>query len=132
MIYHIVPELDLRAHLRGDSYAPASLEECGFVHCALESSVIAVANDFFSAASETLLLLQIDQERLTSAVRYEAPAPIAGEGRSHLATGTRFPHVYGPINTEAITGVGVLGVGPDGYRWLREFQTFNTFLGGGR
>jgi uncharacterized protein (DUF952 family) len=128
MIYHIVTESDLRAHLSRDSYTPASLEEHGFVHCALESSVIAVANDYFSQTSEQLLLLEIDAERLTSKVQYEAAAPIAGGGSSHLACTTQFPHVYGPINTQAITGIGTLGVTPDGYRWPREFEAFGAFL----
>jgi uncharacterized protein (DUF952 family) len=132
MIYHIVTESDLRAHLSNESYTPASLGECGFIHCALRSSVVAVANDYFAEASERVLLLEIDAERLTSEVRYEAAAPIAEGELSHLATSTQFPHVYGPINTEAITGVGVLAVEPGGYLWPREFEALDAFLGGGR
>ena len=128
MIYHIVTESDLRAHLSGDTYAPASLKDFSFVHCALQSSVIAVANDYFVEATEPVLLLEIDPEHLISEVRYEAAAPIAGGGTSHLVDAALFPHVYGPINTPAITRVGVLGVTADGYHWPGEFEALDAFI----
>jgi len=128
MIYHIVTELDLRAHVSGDVYTPASLKDFGFVHCALPASVIAVANDYFAAAAGPVLLLEIDPERLTSEVRYEAAAPIAGGGTAHLVDAALFPHVYGPINTPAIVRVGALGVTPDGFHWPGEFEAWDAFL----
>ena len=127
MIYHIVTESDLRANVSGDVYTPTSLADCGFIHCALQTSVIAVANDYFSEAAGPVLLLEIDPERLTSEVRYEAAAPIAGGGTAHLVPATLFPHVYGPINTEAIVRVGVLGVTPDGYQWPGAFEAWDAF-----
>jgi uncharacterized protein (DUF952 family) len=131
VIYHIVTELDFRAHVSGDSYTPSTLEECGFVHCATESSVISVANDYFSGISERVIVLEIEPERLTSTVKYEAAAPIAGGGSSHLTLGTQFPHVYGPINLGAITGVAALGVSSDGHHWPREFGPLDAFLEAG-
>ena len=128
MIYHIVTESDLRAHVSGDTYTPASLKDFGFVHCALQSSVVAVANDYFGGAAKPVLLLEIDQERLISEVCYEAAAPISGGGISHLVPAALFPHVYGPINTQAITRVGVLGVMPDGYRWPGAFEAWDAFI----
>lgn len=128
MIYHIVTESDLRAHMRGDVYTPASLKDFGFVHCALQASVVAVANDYFGGVAEPVLLLEIDPEQLTSEVRYEAPAPIAGGGTAHLVDAALFPHIYGPINTQAIVRVGVLGVTPDGYRWPGKFESLDAVL----
>lgn len=128
MIYHITTESDLRAHMRGDTYTPASLKDFGFVHCALQASVIAVANDYFAAAAAPVLLLEIDPEQLTSEVRYEAAAPIAGAGTAHLVDAALFPHIYGPINTQAIARVGVLDVTPDGYHWPGEFEALDVFL----
>lgn len=128
MIYHIVTESDLRAHVNGDTYIPSSFKDCGFVHCALPASVVAVANDYFAAAAGPVLMIEIDPERLTSEVRYEAAAPIAGGGSSHLVDAALFPHVYGPIHTQAITRVGVLGVTDDGYHWPGEFETLDAFL----
>lgn len=128
MIYHIVTESDLQAHVSGDAYTPTSLKDFGFVHCALQASVIAVANDYFCEAAEPVLLLEIDPERLISEVRYEAAAPIAGGGSAHLVPAALFPHVYGPINTPAITRVGVLDVTSEGYHWPGEFEAWDAFL----
>ncbi len=128
MIYHIVTESDLRAHVSGDVYTPASLNDFGFVHCALQASVIAVANDYFAGAAGPVLLLEINPERLTSEVRYEAAAPIAGAGTAHLVDAALFPHIYGPIQTQAIARVGVLGATTAGYHWPGEFEALEAFL----
>ena len=82
-------------------------------------------------AVEPVLLLEIDPERLISEVRYEAAAPSAGAGTSHLVGAVLFPHVYGPIHTPAITRVGVLGVTDGGYQWPGEFETLDAFLADG-
>ena len=128
VIYHIVIESEFRSRLEGPIYLPADLPDDGFVHCALEPSVIPVANDYYAGASGRLLLLEIDPERLASETRYEAAAPTLGGGSSHLASASQFPHVYGPINKEAITGVGVLGRTVGGYEWPRGFTPLDSFL----
>jgi uncharacterized protein (DUF952 family) len=128
MIYHIVIESDIRAQLGGLVYLPSGLRDDGFVHCALETSVVPVANDYYAGAPGRLLLLEIDPRRLASETRYEAAAPTAGAGSSHLASASQFPHVYGPINKEAITGVGVLGRTACGYEWPRGFMSLDSFL----
>jgi uncharacterized protein (DUF952 family) len=120
-IYHLVTESDFRAHSDGQRYLPPDLAETGFVHCAPEASVIPVANDYYAAVEEPLLLLRIDPAGLTSPTRYEAAAPDPTAGTSHLATSPVFPHVYGAIDIAAIDGVGVLAKGADGYVWPTEF-----------
>jgi hypothetical protein len=128
MIYHIVVEPDLRAQFDGRVYTPSGLHEVGFVHCAFEASVVPVANDYFTGAAGRVLVLEIDPTTLTSETRYEAAAPTAGGGSSHLAIATQFPHVYGPINKAAITAVGVLGRTPGGYAWPSGFLPLDAFL----
>ncbi len=130
MIYRITLESDFRAQLNDTVYLPPDLADEGFVHCALEPSVIPVANDYYADTSGQLLVVEIDPARLTSETRYEAPAPTAGGGSSHLASATRFPHVYGPINPDAIARVGVLERSADGYAWPRSFHTLGSFLTG--
>jgi uncharacterized protein (DUF952 family) len=120
-IYHIVTEADFRAHSDGVVYLPADFAASGFVHCALEASVLPVANDYYGAVRETLLLLKIDPARLKSPTRYEAADPSPDAGASHLASSPVFPHVYGPIDLGAIDGVGVLAKGGHGYEWPAEF-----------
>ena len=128
MIYHIVIESDLRALIEDSLYRPPNLAEDGFVHCALRPSVVPVANDYYGGASERLLLLEIDPRKLSAETRYEAAAPIAGGGSSHLASATEFPHVYGPIEKQAIAGVGVLSRTEAGYEWPHAFVPLDSFL----
>ena len=132
MIYHLVIESDLCARLEGPVYVPAGLHDDGFVHCALEPSVIPVANDYYAGVPGRLLLLEIDPARLASEIRYEAAAPIPGGGTSHLSSAPQFPHVYGPINKDAITGVGVLGRTVAGYEWPRNFMPLDSFVAADR
>jgi uncharacterized protein (DUF952 family) len=128
MIYHIVAEADFRACSDGKQYLPSGFVASGFVHCALEASVLPVANDYYAAAADTLLLLRIEPDRLTSATEYEAAAPEAGAGTSHLASSPVFPHVYGPIDFGAINGVGVLAKGDNGFAWPAEFVPIGEYL----
>lgn len=128
MIYHIVVESELRAQLEATLYRPSSLAADGFTHCSLEPSVIPVANDYYGAVSEPLLLLQIEPNDLMAEVRYEAAAPIPGGGASHLTSAPQFPHVYGPIERNAIIGVGVLARTAGGYAWPSSFTALGAFL----
>ena len=57
-----------------------------------QNKIIDVANRFYLAVSN-LVLLWIDPETLTSEIRWEP------------ADGTLFPHIYGPINLEAVMSV---------------------------
>jgi len=121
MIYHIVAEADFRACSDGQRYLPSDFDASGFVHCALEASVLPVANDYYAEVTDRLLLLRIDPDRLTSETRYEEAAPSADAGTSHLASSPVFPHVYGHIDLAAIDGVGILTRGERGYEWPAEF-----------
>lgn len=123
MIYHIVTEADYRLRNDGQQYLPSDFDAVGFVHCALEASVLPVANDYYSAVSDTLLLLEIDPARLKSPTKYEAAAPAPTAGTSHLATSPVFPHVYGPIDNTAIEGIGILTKGEHGYVWPTRFTS---------
>ncbi len=100
-IYHIVPPSTWHAVGAGP-YRAESLQTEGFIHCANEDQVARVANLFYADHAE-LLVLCIDTGRLAHPVRDE-----------DAGTGERFPHVYGPINTDAIVTVLHLSPGPDG------------------
>lgn len=125
-IYHLVVEPELHAEIEGALYHPANLDSDGFVHCSNEASVLPVANDYYAEVTERLLVLEIDPAKLTNEVRYEAAAPIAGGGTTHLAGEPQFPHVYGPIDVAAIAGVGVLGRGAEGYTWPDSFAPLSS------
>lgn len=89
-------------------YAPASLDDEGFVHCSSPAQVAGTARLFFAGTSD-LLLLVIDPRRLGDAeVRWEDTYGI----------GQTFPHVYGAIPREAIVSIRPYPPGRGG-RWSR-------------
>jgi len=127
-IYHLVHTADLRTGIADGRYTPARFAEDRFVHCtAAPEAVLAVARDYFADAAESLLVLRIAPERLSARVAYEAAAPIPG-GRSHLAAGETFPHVYGPLELDAITGVAALEKRGADFVWPRRFVPLATVL----
>jgi len=76
------------------AYQPASLETQGFIHCCTQTQIPKVVSKWFPV-DEDLLLMEIDAEVLHSKLVYE-----------NLEAGKElFPHIYGPINLEAIIQV---------------------------
>jgi glutathione S-transferase len=106
-IFHISTEADwARAQAEGTyslSTRGLTLAQVGFVHCAFEEQVARVANVFFRGAAK-LVVLRIAIDRLNAEVRYEDL-----EGGHEL-----FPHVYGPLNLDAVVGVMPLPPSRDG------------------
>ena len=103
IIYHLVPKAAWEIAPPGPFRAP-SLESEGFIHCSNREQVARSANKFYADELE-MLVLAIDPARLSSELRDE-------EGRP----GELFPHIYGPIDREAIIEVIGLVRGPYG-RW---------------
>lgn len=102
-ILHLVPEVDWQAGPTRP-YAPPSLAEEGFVHCSPdEATTLAVATAFYAEASRPLLVLRIDPARLAAEVVHEAPSPVPPPG---VGDDVLFPHVFGPLDREAVTSVG--------------------------
>ncbi|MGX1131955.1 uncharacterized protein (DUF952 family) [Streptomyces glaucescens] len=102
MIHHIVPAAAWTADPERP-YAPETLAEEGFVHCSPDEQVtLAIADAFYRAAPRPLLVLHIDETRLTAECVWEEAAPAPPPG---VPEGTRFPHVYGPIAREAVVRV---------------------------
>lgn len=79
---------------QGSGFSDPSLQSEGFIHCSTRDQVLIPANERF-AGRDDLVLLIIDEERVTSPVRYE----------DCYQSGTAFPHVYGPIDWDAVVDV---------------------------
>lgn len=77
-----------------------------FIHASRAEQVSLVANSFYADVTEPLCLLVIDTGRLVSAVCDE---DLDGIGMS-------FPHVYGPLNLDAVVDVRPYERGENG-RW---------------
>jgi uncharacterized protein (DUF952 family) len=111
MIYHITSlEAWNEARQRGH-YRTGSLETEGFIHCSTDEQVVPVAEKYYKG-QEKLILLVIEPERLTSDLKWEPPAE--GAPPPGVPEGSLFPHIYGPINLEAVVRVFDLQSQPDG------------------
>ena len=113
MIWHLIPQADYLALGPDEPVRPASLASEGFIHCTGDLAVLrVVADKFYRSVPGAFLVLEIDPDRLTAPVKYEAPAPPPPPG-DPLAQ-HRFPHIYGPLNRAAIVGVRPVQRAADG------------------
>ncbi|GAB3641915.1 DUF952 domain-containing protein [Spirosoma arcticum] len=92
-IYHVVPA-ETWAKFDGEPiYAADSLESEGFIHLSEQHQVAGVLSRYYRNVPG-LLLLHVDPAKLTHELRYE-----------EAANGDRFPHVYGPVNKDAVVEI---------------------------
>jgi uncharacterized protein (DUF952 family) len=128
MILHMLRRHEWDLALRNGSYRPLSLDAEGFIHCSTIEEAIDTANLLFRGATD-LLLLRIDETRLAAPLRFEAPAA-AGDARPN----TRFPHIYGALNLDAVVDAIEFPCAADGSFELpariREFGVSGTSRGG--
>jgi uncharacterized protein (DUF952 family) len=130
-IYHLAPASELRSGLTQISYSPARLGEDGFVHCAGTPAVtLAVAADYFADLEQTLYVLVVDPAKLSATLRFEEPEPIPGGGVDHLNQAVTFPHIYGPIDREAIVEAAALVKSDGGYDWPERMSSLDETLAG--
>jgi uncharacterized protein (DUF952 family) len=102
MIFHITSRTAWdEAQKRGD-YRAESLKTEGFIHCSTLSQVLPVANNFYKGQSG-LILLEIEPTLLSSTLKWEPPSGVAPP--PGVPVGDQFPHVYGPINLDAVVKV---------------------------
>lgn len=99
---------------RGD-YRDPSLDAEGFIHCSTVDQYLVPANERFAGRND-LVLLVIDTERLDSKPVYE----------DCYQSGTRFPHVYGPIPFAAV--VATVGLPPDADGGFSEPDQLRSLL----
>lgn len=127
IIFHLVAAQDFDACRAQGQYRPPSLEREGFIHCAPDEAVtLQVAGAYFSQVEAPVLVLAIDVDLLHSRCVDEAPAPPDGRPRAHHGAGRLFPHVYGPINEDAIVGVGVLQREAGAFAWPSWFEPLSA------
>lgn len=88
-IFHIVMP-DVWAAFDTDLYRAASLESEGFIHCSFAEQLDAVIKRYYADAS-VIVVLEIESDRLMSRVLNEPST-----------NNEIYPHIYGPINRDAI------------------------------
>ena len=111
MIYHLTSRQAWQEAQQRGEYRTESLDTEGFIHCSTETQILPVAEKFYKGQSG-LLLLKIDPARLALELRWEPPS--GGSPPPGVPEGELFPHVYGPINLDAIVNVYDLETDPDG------------------
>ncbi len=94
-ILHLTSRLAWSAAQDHGQYSADSLAGQGFIHCSKVDQVMRVANAFYAGQSG-LVLLVIDPGLLKSELRWEPGTDLVSQ---------LFPHIYGPINLEAVLQV---------------------------
>ncbi len=97
IIYHVTTASEWDAAREKGFYETPSLQTEGFIHCSEEHQVAAVLERYF-AGKTNLVKLVIDTDKLTSRYVQEwSPS-----------TQDTFPHIYGPVNPDAVIDVILL------------------------
>ena len=89
MIYHIATRTEWESQADAPRYAPGRYEADGFIHCSEQQQLEPVAGFNFRGRDD-LVLLELMPTKLDPETRYEQG------GRE------KYPHIYGPINKDAV------------------------------
>ncbi len=100
-IFHIMSVKAWAAAQAAGEYRGDTLTTEGFIYCSRAEQVAAVANAYY-AGHVHLALVRIERARVTAEVRDEP------------SDGDVFPHIYGPLNLDAIVEVMPFAPGADG------------------
>lgn len=93
ILLHIIEQTAWQTALTVGRYAPQSLTTEGFIHFSKPEQIVSVANSFYHG-QRGLLLLVLDSNKLTAPLQFDA---VPNHGT--------FPHLYGPLNLNAVTSV---------------------------
>jgi uncharacterized protein (DUF952 family) len=90
---HLTPEPVWREQEGQATYLPEAFAREGFIHCSDgEARVLEAGNRYYQGDPRAYLLLDIDLGRVGALAIYEDEARY-------------FPHIYGPLEREAVTRV---------------------------
>jgi uncharacterized protein (DUF952 family) len=101
MILHLCPRQAWEEAQKQGGYRADSMESEGFIHCSRLEQILQVANHYYQGLPD-VVLLWIDPLKVKPEIRWEP----SGEDI--------FPHIYGPLNLEAVVAVSELSPEEDG------------------
>lgn len=90
MIHHITTVQDWRLQESKPEFFPTDYFREGFIHCCTPSQLKGVLERYFKGKTD-LVLLHLDESKLKAELKYEVST-----------NDEKFPHLYGPINREAV------------------------------
>jgi uncharacterized protein (DUF952 family) len=100
--YHGTPKKYFDSLDPSTPYVPEPFAREGFIHTTEGREAVSMTlTKYYKSSAAPWVVLYIDQDRVTSPVRYDDPAEV-------------FPHIYGPLNRDAIVAVKDIGRAPDG------------------
>lgn len=102
VIFHIASLEDWKKSLEMGEYICPSLKSEGFIHFSTSDQVVSTANRHYIGTSG-LVLLRVDVPKLSATIKYEL-----------AANGEIYPHLYGPLNLDAVEKVVDFPPNPDG------------------
>ena len=108
-LYHMTPGAEWAAAQALGEYRLSTrgktLAEEGFIHCSHAHQVVRVADAIYRG-TRGLVLLVIDPAAVRAEIREEALGRVGRvRGAAGWPAGERFPHIYGPLNADAVVDV---------------------------
>ena len=97
LIYHVTTKQEWDSAMQKGYYTVPTLESEGFIHCCEDKQLNGVLERYY-AGKKSLIKLVIDSKKLIPGLKYE----LAPSVNKH------FPHVYGPINLDAVLHVEMI------------------------
>jgi uncharacterized protein (DUF952 family) len=94
VIYHVIAGENWQKALQQGFYEAESLAKEGFIHTSNAEQVAGVLERYYKD-QVNLLLLHIDETKLTAPLKYELASSVNEE----------FPHIYGRLNVDAVVKV---------------------------
>lgn len=92
-IYHVMTKADWKRVKQTPSHSAPSLESEGFIHFCTAAQIEHVGNKHYQGQAD-LLLLCVESAKLTD--------PLKLKYEDSYGDGRLFPHLYGPLNTDAV------------------------------
>lgn len=91
LIFHLVHKKKWKEQKLDGRYHPQSLDSEGFIHCSSGNDIESVANRLFKG-KRRILLIVINTSLIEPELKYEKDED----------TGVVYPHIYGPLNLDAV------------------------------
>lgn len=106
LIYHLTTDEEFFSQIESEYYSAPTLTSEGFIHFSQAHQVKSVAERFYMGV-KGLILLVVDQDKLTATLKYEPPFHPVGEVVKEVEAGLEdlFPHLYGKLNKTSIVNI---------------------------
>ena len=98
-IYHLISRQGLDAQSDSEFILDDANLAGGFIHCCTAEQLPGVIARYFLGDNSNLMVVELNPETLSEELKWEPATDSDG----------LFPHIYGPINRDAIIGVHPYG-----------------------